>query len=91
MISKNNFKLNHVDKQNGHEDYWFVTDKISDEYLTNKYREMCMVGVPEIIYTKDKDIVGVKRQFPFNYDVIVSDDEELKDILMELSNEYVEK
>lgn len=50
-----------------------------------------MVGVPEIIYTKDKDIVGVKRQFPFNYDVILSDDKKLKNILMELSNEYVEK
>lgn len=34
MISKDNFKLNRVDKQNGHEDYWFITDKTSDEYLT---------------------------------------------------------
>lgn len=50
-----------------------------------------MVSVPEIVYTKDKDIVGVKRQFPFNYDVIVSDDEELKDILIELINEYEDK
>ena len=50
-----------------------------------------MVSVPEIVYTKDKDIVGVKRQFPFNYDVILSDDKELKNILMELSNEYKEK
>ena len=91
MISKNNFKLNHVDKQNGHEDYWFTTDKTSDEYLTNKYMEMCMVGVTEVVYSKDEDLVGVKRQFPFNYDVILSDDKELKNILMELSNEYKEK
>ena len=91
MISKNNFKLSHVDKQNGHEDYWFVTDKTSDEYLTNKYMEMCMVCVPEVVYSKDENVVGVKWLFPFNYDVILSDDKELKNILMELSNEYVEK
>ena len=90
MISKDNFKLSHVDKQNGHEDYWFITDKISDEYLTDKYMEMCMVGVTEVVYSKDENIVGVKRLFPFNYDVILSDDEELKDILVELSNEYKE-
>lgn len=91
MISKNNFKLSHVDKQNRHEDYWFVTDKTSDEYLTNKYMEMCMVCVPEVVYSKDENVVGVKRLFPFNYDVILSDNKELKNILMELSNEYVEK
>lgn len=91
MISKDNFKLNRVDKQNGHEDYWFTTDKTSDEYLTNKYMEMCMVGVTEVVYSKDEDLVGVKRQFSFNYDVILSDDKELKNILMELSNEYKEK
>ena len=91
MISKNNFKLSHVAKQNGHEDYWFVTDKTSDEYLTTKYMEMCMVCVPEVVYSKDENVVGVKRLFPFNYDVILSDDKELKNILMELSNEYVEK
>ena len=84
MISKNNFKLNRVDKQNGHEDYWFVTDKTSDEYLTNKYMEMCMVCVPEVVYSKDENVIGVKRLFPFNYDVILSDDEELKNILIGL-------
>lgn len=91
MISKDSFKLNRVDKQNGHEDYWFITDKTSDEYLTKKYMEMCMVGVPEVVYSKDENVVGVKRQFPFNYDVILPDDEELKNILMILSDEYKEK
>lgn len=50
-----------------------------------------MVGIPEVVYSKDENVIGVKRQFPFNYDVILSDDEELKDILMTLSDEYKEK
>ena len=32
-----------------------------------------------------EDIVGVERTFPFNYDVITPEDDELKSILRELS------
>lgn len=44
-----------------------------------------MVGVTEVVYSKDEDAVGIKRQFPFNYDVVLSDDEDLKIMLKELS------
>lgn len=85
-MNKENFVLDRIDKSDEHEDYWYKTDKVSDEYLTNKYMEQSMVGVSEVVYSKDEDVVGIKRVFPFNYDVILSDDEQLKSILKELSS-----
>ena len=46
-----------------------------------------MKAVFRVVYYKDEDIVGIERTFPFNYDVIVVDDIELKNILKELSEE----
>lgn len=80
-MNKENFTLDRVDRKDGHEDYWFKTDKISDKELSDKYMEMCLVGVTEVVYSKDEDVVGIKRQFPFNYDVVLSDDEDLKRML----------
>lgn len=80
-MNKENFTLDRVDRKDEHEDYWFKTDKISDKELSDKYMEMCMIGVTEVVYSKDEDIVGIKRQFPFNYDVVLSDDEDLKRML----------
>lgn len=34
-----------------------------------------------------EQVLGVKRLFPFNYDVIMPDDTELKDMLESLVNE----
>ena len=44
-----------------------------------------MKAVFRVVYSKDEDIVGIERTFPFNYDVIRSEDDELKSILRELS------
>lgn len=84
-MNKEDFKLWKVDTNNGHEDYWYETNKTSNEYLRNKYMEQSMKAVFRVVYSKDEDIVGIERTFPFNYDVIVVDDEELKDILRALS------
>ena len=86
-MKKENFKLDRIERKDGHEDYWFETDSISDKELSEKYMEMCMVGVAEVVYSRDKDIVGIKRLFPFNYDVIISDDDDLKKMLKELAQE----
>ena len=47
--------------------------------------EQSMKAVFKVVYSKDEDIVGIERTFPFNYDVITPDDDELKSILRELS------
>lgn len=85
-MNKENLILDRIDKSDGHEDYWYKTDKISDEYLSNRYKEQSMVGVSAVVYSKDEDAVGIKRLFPFNFDVILSNDEQLKSILKELSS-----
>ena len=40
-----------------------------------------MIAVTECVYSVSDNVVGVKRQFPFNFDVVLSNDEELKNIL----------
>lgn len=80
-MRKEDFTLEKVDRSNGHIDYWFDINGETEKELTDKYREMCMVGVTGVVYSEDEDIVGVKRQFPFNYDVVISDDDFLKEML----------
>ena len=80
-MRKEDFKFKEVDRNSGHIDYWFYVNGEAEKELTNKYMEMCMVRVIEVVYSKDEDIVGIKRLFPFNYDVVLSDDESLKELL----------
>ena len=84
-MKKEDFTLLRVDRKDGHEDYWYETSKTANEYLTDKYMEQSMKAVFRVVYSKDEDIVGVERTFPFNYDVITPEDDELKSILRELS------
>ena len=84
-MKKEDFKLWKTETNKGHEDYWYKTSKDANEYLTDKYMEQGMKAVFRVVYSKDEDIVGIERTFKFNYDVIIVDDEELKNILRELS------
>lgn len=88
-MNKENFYLDRVDIKDGHEDYWFKTDCVSNKELTEQYMEMNMIGVPEVVYSRDENVVGIKRAFLFNYNVVISNDENLRVMLKELldSNE----
>ena len=70
-----------------YEDYWFKVVGDTKDELTKKYMEMCMVSVTEVVYSNKEQVLGIKRLFPFNYDVIMPDDTELKDMLESLVNE----
>jgi hypothetical protein len=85
VLSKEDFILEKIDTKDGHKDYWYKTSKEANNYLTDKYMEMCMKAVFRVVYSKDEDVVGVERTFDFNYDVILSEDEKLHNILKELS------
>ena len=85
MLKKENFRLCKKETDKVNEDYWYETDKEANEYLTNKYMEQGMKAVFRVVYSKDEDVVGVERTFLFNSDVIIVDDDELKNILRELS------
>jgi hypothetical protein len=43
--------------------------------------EQGMIGVTEVVYSKEEDIVGIKRQFHWNFDVIIDNDNLLKELL----------
>ncbi len=67
--------------------HWFKVVSDTKDELTKKYMEMCMVSVTEVVYSNKEQVLGIKRLFPFNYDVIMPDDTELKDMLESLVNE----
>lgn len=87
MLTKENFKFDHVENTSEYTDYWFKTDKTSENELMSEYMEQGMVGITEVVYCKDNGEIGIKRIFPFNFDVITPDDHELKNILKELVEE----
>lgn len=84
-MKKEDFTLKRINKTEEHEDYWFAVSGETQKSLGKQYNEMCMVDVVEVVYSKDEDVVGIKRLFPFNFDVIMSKDDDLKNILRELS------
>lgn len=87
-MRKEDFVFDHRDDE--FEDYWFrVTGDTKDE-LTAKYMEMCMVEVTGVVYSRKENLLGVKRLFPFNYDVITPDDDKLKDIVVSIVNDMKE-
>lgn len=87
MINKKDFELIRKDITEQHEDYWFKVSGDSKNFLTDEYMEQAMIEVTDVVYSLDEDAVGVKRLFLFNFDVVLSDNKELKNILRELSLE----
>ena len=86
-MDKTNFNFIRLDSPDKFKDYWFKTDKISDKELSQKYMEQSMIGITEVVYCKDNGTIGIKRIFPFNFDVVVVNDLELMSILEELIEE----
>ena len=84
-MNKDNFKFLRKGNADGHEDYWYEVNKETGEYLRDKYMEQGLKAVFRVIYSKDEDLVGIERTFDFSYDVVLSDDKELHDILKSLS------
>lgn len=85
IINDEDFEFIKLDNTNGHEDYWFKLHGDTKKSLTQETMEQCMVEATEVVYSKDEDVVGIKRLFPFNWDVVVSDDTELKNTLIRLA------
>lgn len=79
------FIFDHLDEE--FEDYWFRVVGETQKELTAKYMDMCMVSVTDVVYSAAENICGIKRLFPFNYDVITPDDKALKEFLAELAIE----
>lgn len=84
MFTKENFTFDHVKKINTHEDYWFKTDKTSEKELMNEYMDQGVVGIPSVMYSKDKDIIVITRQYMFNFDFIAPVNDKLKSVLADM-------
>lgn len=86
-LTQEDFTLDKIEKENGHEDYWFKTSDKADKFLCWKYGEQGCEHVFEVVYSKDENIVGIKRQYRFNWDVTISPNLQLKSILISLIGE----
>lgn len=84
-MNKDNFRFLRKDYTDGHEDYWYGISTDEGECLREKYMEQGLRGVFRVVYSKDEDVVRIEKAFDFNYDVVLSDDKELHDILKSLS------
>lgn len=63
-------------------DYWFKVTGDTKEELTDRYMEQSMVEVTEAVFSIQDGQWGIKRLFPFNYDVITPwDDKDVYEVL----------
>ena len=73
-------------------DYWFRVVGETKKELTEKYMEQSMIEVTGVVFSLQDGQFGVKRLFPFNYDVIDNpEDTELYNILKDLVFSMIHK
>jgi hypothetical protein len=65
-------------------DYWFKVVGDSQKKLTNRYQEQSMIEVSEVVYSPGERVLGIKRLFPWNFDVIEVINPELEAILIQI-------
>ena len=78
-------------KDDEFEDYWFSVKGETQSELSEAYMEMCMVAVTDVVYSRKENKVGIRRQFPFNFDVIMPTDNALMELLISLVNDIDNK
>ena len=85
-MSETDFIFDRVEEKDGYCDYWFrVTGETKDE-LTRKYMEQSMVEVSGVVFGMTDGQWGVKRIFPFNYDIITPDDKDLENLVRDIAS-----
>ena len=88
-MKKEDFTFKFIEEPYKHKDCWFKISGDTEKELTQKYMEQSMISVNEAVYSLGDNSYGLKRLFPFNFDVIEPNDEELKKILKELAEEAI--
>ena len=84
-MDKSDFIFNRKDNlDNKCIDYWFDIKGKTQQELTDKFMEQGMVAVSGCVYSLVDKQIGIKRIFPWNYDVILVEDKQLSNILEEL-------
>ena len=85
-MKKADFKLYNKDIE--YEDYWFRVSGESKDELTQLYMEQSLIEVDEVVYSKVDDLVVAHLIFPFNTVFELDYNQQLRDILLELIEEY---
>lgn len=86
-MNRKDFLFEKLDTSDGHRDYWFKVTGTSRDVLERDLAETGFRAVFRCVYSQDEDLVGVERVFVFNRDVILYEDNELKEILKSLAEE----
>lgn len=69
-------------------DYWFKVVGGSKKVLTDRYQEQSMAEVSEVVYSPGERVLGIKRLFPWNFDVVEVINPELEAILTQIIDEF---
>lgn len=72
----------------GYCDYWFRIVGDTQKELTRKYMEQSMIAVTHAVFSLQDGQWGIRRQFPFSYDVIAPDDRELYETIKQVAFGY---
>lgn len=80
-MNGNDFNFEKIETGDGFEDYYFTVTGDTKKELTRRYMEQCMVEVNTVIYANKEKSVMVQQVFPFNYNYVESEDQELKGLL----------
>ncbi len=81
MMKPSDFEIRRFKIDNGHIDCWFnISGETADE-LTKLHMEQSMVCVSGCFYSTDEDILGIEKVFPWNTNVEIVDNEEMKNII----------
>ena len=86
-MDKKDFLFEKLDTSDGHRDFWFKITGTSRSTLEGNLAETGFRAVLRCVYSQDEDFVAVERIFVFNRDVILYEDNELKEILKSLAEE----
>ena len=86
-MDRKDFLFEKLDTSDGHRDFWFKVTGTSRDVLERDLAETGFRAVFRCVYSQDEDLVGVERVFVFNRDVILYEDNELKEILKSLAEE----
>jgi hypothetical protein len=86
MINKNDFTLTEIRIPDGIKDYWFQVSGDSATDLLDRVCEQSMVCVSDVVmaYENGNWILGVKVIYPFNFNVLLCDFQDVKDILVDI-------
>lgn len=85
MINKQDFTIKEIRTPNGVKDYWFDVTGDTAKELLDRIMEQGMQCVSSVVMAKENDewILGIKAIYPFNFNVIICEFQDVKNVLID--------